>query len=669
MRGFNSHPVPPFSHCLWGARLVGVALVLGLCLGCSTAKMATLRAVPRSPLADSLKLSAEGLPEPGPRTRQFLRRYDLTKDLKGDPQRLLDRVQEIIDREPSADKVYALAELSYLGARRVEATQPHLAVHLYGSGALQAYKYLFDTRFRDLRNPYDPQFRGACDLYNGALESSLRLVCKQLGLAPGKSYAIHAPAGDWEITCQLMAGAWRPEDFGRFEFVSDYEVRGLNNHYQTYGLGVPLIAVRQDYPDQPPEARYYPPGLSYPVTAFLRPVPEHALDGAGPGKQRRGNLELYDPLSTTDIPVAGVQVPLESDLTTPLAYFLSNLNLEQIATAGLLRPERLLALRPGAPAPVMGLYMVQPYERGKIPVLLVHGLWSSPMTWMQLFNDLRSCPEIRQRYQFWFYLYPTAQPFWISAAQLRRDMAELRAALDPERQEPALDQMVLVGHSMGGLVSRLQTLRSGEAFWRLASDRPLEAIRTAPEIRKRLYECFFFEPNPSIRRVITLGTPHRGSHFSNQATQWLAGRLIRLPQILLPSQEALFRDNLEAFGPQSLLRVATSVDALSPSSPIFAAMLAAPRAPWVKYHNIIGVLPEQGFSSRWAPFGDGVVSYASAHVDDAESELVVPAHHSQVHSHPLAVLEVRRILLEQLAELDAFPGRPAQQVAAAGPPP
>jgi len=627
--------------------------------------MVTLRPVPRTPLADSLKLTAESGPEPSPRTRQFLRLYDLGRDLKGDPQRLLNKVQEIIDREPSADKVYALAELSYISARRVEGVQPHLALHLYGAGALQAYKYLFDTRFRALRNPYDPQFRGACDLYNGSLESGLRLICRQHGLAPGKSYGIQTAAGQWDITCQLRAGPWRAEDFGRFEFVSDYEIRGLNNHYQTYGLGVPLIAVRRSYPGQPPEARYYPPDLSYPVTAFLRPIPEDAPDGPSAGARRRANLELYDPLTTTDVSVAGVQVPLESDLTTPLAYFLSNLDLERIATAGLLRPETLFALRPGAPAPVMGLYMAQPYERGKIPVLLVHGLWSSPMTWMQLFNDLRSSPEIRRRYQFWFYLYPTAQPFWISAAQLRRDLAELRATVDPQRQEPALDQMVLVGHSMGGLISRLQTLQSGEAFWRLASDRPLEQIRTTPEIRQRLYECFFFEPNPSVRRVITLGTPHRGSHFSNQTTQWLAARLIRLPQVLLQSQEALFRDNPEAFGPHSLLRVSTSVDALSPSTPIFAAMLAARRAPWVKYHNIVGVLPEQGFLSRWAPFGDGVVSYASAQMDDVTSELVVPADHSQVHSHPLAVLEVRRILLEHLAELDAFPGNPADRVATA----
>ncbi len=163
-------------------------------------------------------------------------------------------------------------------------------------------------------------------------------------------------------------------------------------------------------------------------------------------------------MSESETVVAGHRVPLESDLTTPLAYFLSRpeMNLESFATKGLLRPETLLEIHPGV-RPVVGLYMVQPYEPGKIPVLLVHGLWSTPMTWMEMFNDLRSQPEIRDHYQFWFYMYPTAQPFWLSAAQLRRDLATVRDVLDPHHQEPALDEMVVIGHSMGGLLARLQT--------------------------------------------------------------------------------------------------------------------------------------------------------------------------------------------------------------------
>ena len=243
---------------------------------------------------------------------------------------------------------------------------------------------------------------------------------------------------------------------------------------------------------------------------------------------------------------------------------------------------------------------------------MVHGLWSSPMTWMEMFNDLRSLSQIREHYQFWFYLYPTDQPFWLSAAQLRHDLIQAREVLDPKRQEPALDAMVLIGHSMGGLVARLQTLNSGDDFWRLVSSQPLSQIKTDPEVRRKLQETFFFQPNPSIRRVVTISTPYRGSTFSNQATQWLIDELIRMPSKALNSQQKLYRDNSDAISESSLLRVETSVDSLAPSSPIFATMLASKHPPWVRYHNIVGVVPKQWWLAKLTSEGDGWVGRDSA---------------------------------------------------------
>ena len=118
--------------------------------------------------------------------------------------------------------------------------------------------------------------------------------------------------------------------------------------------------------------------------------------------------------------------------------------------------------------------MLEPYQPGKIPVLMIHGLWSSPITWMEMFNDLRGDPDLRSQYQFWFYLYPTGQPFWRSATQLREDLADVRKTVDPTRHEAALDQMVLVGHSMGGLVANMQIVNSRDDFWHIVSDKPIQ---------------------------------------------------------------------------------------------------------------------------------------------------------------------------------------------------
>lgn len=649
-------------HCRFVIAISLAALVAAT--GCSSSAV-TLRSVPKSPLIDQLSLTSHSGPKPSGRTVQLLRVYNLSDDLDGDSSLLLKKLQAISDREPAADTVYAMSELAFIGGKKIEGRDPKAALDLFGASVLHSYDYLFDPRFAATRNQYDPQYRGACDLYNGALESALRIVCATKELKPGVSKTINTASGAWDVNCVLQGGRWQPNDFERFEFVSDYDIKNLKNLYQTHGLGVPLIAVRHSYPDEPVGAKYYPAGLSFPVTAFLRPISRIDPHTGQIASRNQCCLELYDPLSCETAMVAGRPVPLESDLSTPLAYFLSRpeMNLDT-STLGLLHPEEMLK-KPtdallGTKPPLKGLYMVQPYEPGKIPVLMVHGLWSSPMTWMEMFNDLRSQREIRDRYQFWFYLYPTAQPFWLSASQLRRDLQRVRETLDPTHQEPSLDQMVLIGHSMGGLISHLQSIQSGDDVWRLVSNEPFQQIKADPKAKRRLEDVFFFQPNPSIRRVVMIGTPHRGSDFANPTTEWILGKLMTPIKRIAETQEELYKDNPGAFPASSLLSIDTSINSLAPNGAIFPVMLASRRPPWVKYHSIVGVLPKNSWLGKISADGDGVVPRESAHFDGAESEITVAADHSAVHCHPAAVLEVRRILLDHLAELE---GRPPEAVA------
>ncbi|MGQ9504928.1 MAG: esterase/lipase family protein [Thermogutta sp.] len=634
---------------LWSALVIAV---LAAASGCALRQGGHVRPWARPGLFLRPQFTNLSPTAPSQLTAQFLRQHDLNPSLQGDPRSILQQVQDVINHESRADNVYAYAEISYLLAKRVERRQPRLALDFYGGTVLKAYQYLFDPRFANTRNPYDPRFRGACDLYNEALEAALRIVRANESLQPGTAFSVRTAEGYWTLTCTICDRRWRAEDFGAFEFVSDYRITGLRNHHVYYGLGVPMIAVRKSYPGEPLAARYYPPDLSFPVTIFLRPeIPSDAAN-ENEGRHYEGRLELYDPVASTYIQVGELAVPLQADLTTPLATFLSNPALgSSLATVGLLRPEKLLMLQPGQNKPLTGLYMVQPYEPNKIPVIMIHGWWSSPMTWIQMFNDLRSDPQIREHYQFWFYLYPTGQPFWISAAQFRRDLRELRQTLDPDHRQTALDEMVLIGHSMGGLIAELQTMESGQDFWKLVSEHPFEEVRTDPVSREELREIFFFQPNPSVRRVVTIATPHAGSHFSNQITQRLASRLIAVPKDLLRSQTQFFRENQELLLPNNLLKITDSVDALDPDCPIFAVMSTAQRASWVTYHNIVGSSLEDRFWGRLTGTSDGVISWESAHSDKADSEISVPAEHTAIQSHPLTILEVKRILLEHLREI------------------
>ena len=210
---------------------------------------------------------------------------------------------------------------------------------------------------------------------------------------------------------------------------------------------------------------------------------------------------------------------------------------------------------------------------------------------------------------------------------------------------------------MGGLLSRLQTLNSREDFWHIESDQPFEVVKASAEARQKLEHLFFFQPNTSIRRVITIATPHRGSSFANQTTRAVAEKIIFLPQQMI-AREQVIKDNPGIFRDTTLLQVKTSLDSLAPDLPILNVMLKAERGPWVKYHNIVGLLPHKGVISRLEPDSDGIVPYKSAHLDDVASEIVVNADHLNVHRHPRSVLEVRRILLEHLAELQAAPIMP-----------
>jgi pimeloyl-ACP methyl ester carboxylesterase len=372
-------------------------------------------------------------------------------------------------------------------------------------------------------------------------------------------------------------------------------------------------------------------------------------------------LELFDPLDRQSIEVADRGVPLEADLSTPLAYFLNQPEFQDrdLSTKGLLHPGRVKNLQ--------GLYMLEPFDAQKMPVVMVHGLWSSPITWMEMYNDLRSDPQVRENYQFWFYLYPTGQPFWTSATQMREDLAMMRREVDPSREHPALDEMVLVGHSMGGLIAKLQTVESSDAFWRTMSDQPFAELKADPETTRALATTFYFRPNPSVRRVITLGTPHRGSPFSNDITRWAGNKLISLPKKMMEGRDQLLAQNKHFFRANAPIDIKTSIDSLSPESPVLPTLLAASPGPWVTYHNVVGREPKPGLGSKYiVGEGDGVVALTSARLDDApqvESQIVVAADHSNVHRHPQSVLEVRRVLFEQLTELQNFPASYGGQVA------
>ncbi len=224
-----------------------ICLVAASVAGCALNEWVKVRDTPHNPLAGTLDLLSPAGPKPTQRTRQLVHRYNLDDQLGGDRAGLLVRLEEIQRREPNRENEYAMAEIAYVTAAQSEKTNRERAIEFYGTALIHAYRYLFDYASDAPLNAFDPQFRGASDLYNESLEGVLRLVRREGELRPGMSRSIQTSNHTCSFDVVMHSSGWHAEDIDRFEFVSDYQVKGLTNHYQTYGLGVPLIAVRRSH--------------------------------------------------------------------------------------------------------------------------------------------------------------------------------------------------------------------------------------------------------------------------------------------------------------------------------------------------------------------------------------------------------------------------------------
>jgi pimeloyl-ACP methyl ester carboxylesterase len=367
-----------------------------------------------------------------------------------------------------------------------------------------------------------------------------------------------------------------------------------------------------------------------PVTAFVRF--DNPLRSLVENRLQAG-IELYTFDQASTVRVGERDVPLELETTAALAYQLEGAAVWDMELAGFRFAE--------PPLLADGLIMLHPYRAGRIPVVLVHGTASSPARWAEMYNELQNDPVLRGRYQFWLFQYSTGQPILYSALLLRRALRAVVAEVDPEGRDAALRRMVIVGHSQGGLLTKLMAIESGNRFWANVSPEPLDQLRAPAETRELLREAMFFEPFPSVERVVFVATPHRGSF---RAVGWVLGvvrRLVTLPARLVSQFQGVFAG--PEFAHLGASRIPTSVDNMSPGHPFIRALADSPIDPRITAHSIIAV-------ERTGPLigqTDGVVGYESAHIEGVASERVVRSSHS-TQGHPETIEEMRRILREHL---------------------
>jgi pimeloyl-ACP methyl ester carboxylesterase len=261
-----------------------------------------------------------------------------------------------------------------------------------------------------------------------------------------------------------------------------------------------------------------------------------------------------------------------------------------------------------------------------------------------MINDLQSDPVIRENFQFWSFSYATGNPTAFSPYQLRQAIEGAVHKLDPQGIDPALQRIVLIGHSQGGLLAKWVAIDSGPRLWATLSDKPPEALHLSEETRILLRRVFFVTPLPEVRQVIFIATPQHGSFVAESPVGQLLARLVTPGARVMKA----LRDLTDDAPDLSIHPGSTPSDSLwsmSPSNPLLQAFAAIPVSPRITAHSIIAVEGDGPVATG----DDGVVSYQSAHISEAASELVVRSGHS-VQSDPQTVREVRRILLLHLAE-------------------
>jgi len=274
-------------------------------------------------------------------------------------------------------------------------------------------------------------------------------------------------------------------------------------------------------------------------------------------------------------------------------------------------------------------------------VVLVHGTASSPVRWAEMFNEISHEAALSGRYQFWVFQYNTGQPILYSAMLLRRALRRVMDEVDPNGEDEALRRMVVIGHSQGGLLTKLMAVNSGNHFWENITTDAFETIEMAPETRELLRDSMFFQPVPTVERVVFIATPHRGSY---QATGWVLNiirRMVNLPGTLVYQFQDLLKR--QTFSHLGMSQLPTSVDNMSPGHPFLKALNDLPIDSRIHAHSIIAVLGEGPITGKT----DGVVAYESAHIEGVESEKIVRSGHS-TQGHPETVEEVRRILIEHV---------------------
>jgi pimeloyl-ACP methyl ester carboxylesterase len=452
--------------------------------------------------------------------------------------------------------------------------------------------------------------------YNAAcVELAARVGKSTGGISLPATFSIPSRTYRLEFNTTRQSGAWDPSLFAKLLPTDEMKNKHLVSPAPLSGYGGALVGV--SLPPNPRELLLPRVGVSAPVTAvvnFSKP--------ARSGDPIRAILTLYDPAKQNSALVAGAKRPLAADFTAPFGYYP---NPGDLGILGMFSPENYLEKE--------GFFLVQPYDRNKIPIVFVHGLMSVPQMWIPVMAAIESDPALRGKFQFWVFAYPTGNPIAYSALKLRQALESVYKVY------PGTRDMVIINHSLGGDLTHLQVIDSGDVLVKGIFKEDAPKIMALPP-SSLVKQALIFKANRRIKRVIFVAAPHRGAPLAVNFIGRIGAALIHLPGALISQIGTTTIEEAEAASGLGKNYVPNSINALEPKNPLLISMNKVPiRTP---FHSIIGVAGEP--KAPLEKTSDTVVPYWSSHLDAALSEKIVPYPHTAMFVKPEATDEIKRIL-------------------------
>jgi pimeloyl-ACP methyl ester carboxylesterase/predicted GNAT family acetyltransferase len=484
-----------------------------------------------------------------------------------------------------------------------EKKQPIVALGAFVAAARDSLKQLDD-------NPQNAEARRD---YNFAV-ARIFTVVRDAKLDPWTQAMRVGANGEFTLTWKRDP---RPEwNLARYQLIpaDELNLKGtyVKDHVKKEGIGAPLVAERALTAQQASQM-FCPPYICYSVTATAQ------FEGS------RCVISINDPLAAESVRVNGHTYSLAADFTASYALLLAREKPQKLGFARLLRPQEYAA--------TFRVARLEPYNPNKTVLLVIHGLMDTPATWVPMLNNLRGDPDMRRNYQFWFYSYPSGYPYPYSALILRQELDAI------EKKYPLRKKMVVIGHSMGGCISRTLITDTGNKLWIEGFGKPPDQTEMPAESKHLLEEAIILKHRPEIGHVIFMSTPHRGSDLARNWIGRIGSMLVRTPSALLSVGQTI-RENATADpAALQLKRFPNSVDTLAPNNRFVVAINKIPITPGIPYYSIVG---DRGRGDT-PNSSDGVVAYWSSHLDGARSEFIAPCKHGSPQN-PEAISEVHRIL-------------------------